>query len=85
MPLAYGVRVRASATAGTRDFKDLFPGLRLTRQDEFWEVRGSFTKDNFQIAGFAPIIGVFHKTQHSNIAFYDYVSSGMELTFTKAF
>jgi len=84
-PIAYGMRVKAAVTVGTRRFKDLFPGLRLTRRDEFWEVRGSFTKDNFQIAGFSPIIGVFHKRQKSNIAFYDYETSGMDLTFTKAF
>ena len=84
-PLGYGIRVKAAVTAGTRRFKDLFPGLRLAREDEFWEARGSFNKDNFQLAGFSPIIGVFHKRQRSNIVFYDYESSGMDLTFTKAF
>ena len=48
-------------------------------------MRGTFTKDNFEIAGFSPIISVFTKEQTSNVAFYDYQSNGMELTFTKAF
>ena len=85
MPIAYGVRVMAALTAGARDYKDLYPGLRLAREDRFWEVRGSFSKDNFQIAGFSPIVGVFHKRQRSNIAFYDFQSSGMDLTFTRGF
>lgn len=85
MPIAYGVRVKATLTAGNRQFKDPFPGLRLTRQDKFWEARGTFSKDNFQIAGLSPVIGVFFKQQHSNIVFYDYESSGLDLTFTKAF
>ena len=84
-PLAYGVRMNAVVTVGTRDFKDLFPGVNIKRQDRFWEIRGSFIKDDFQIAGFSPIIGVFHKQQHSNVAFYDYDANGMDLTFTKAF
>ncbi len=85
MPLAYGIRVKATATAGTRDYEDLFPGLRIARHDAFWELRGSFTKDNFQIAGFAPIVTVFSKEQRSNVALYQHQSNGMELTFTKAF
>tara|TARA_R110002020_G_scaffold154610_6_gene334611 strand:- start:3122 stop:4495 length:1374 start_codon:yes stop_codon:yes gene_type:complete len=85
MPIAYGVRVKAAVTAGRRDFEELFPGLRLLRQDRFWELRGTFTKDNFEIAGFSPIVAVFTKQQSSNVAFYDYQSNGMELTFTKAF
>ncbi|WP_171904796.1 porin family protein [Hoeflea olei] len=84
-PLAYGLRVNATVTAGTRDFKDQFPGLRLVREDRFWELRGRFTKDNFEIAGFSPVVSVFTKRQTSNVAFYDFTSSGMELTFTKAF
>ncbi|MCY0148231.1 surface lipoprotein assembly modifier [Hoeflea sp. G2-23] len=83
--LGFGVRMHASLTGGTRDFKSPFPGLGLVREDKFWEVRSSFRKDGFQIAGFSPIIGIFHKAQSSNVAFFDYQSSGMDLTFTKAF
>ncbi|AKH99148.1 Protein of unknown function (DUF560)/Tetratricopeptide repeat [Hoeflea sp. IMCC20628] len=84
-PIAFGLRMNAYLTVGTRDFEDLFPGLRLVRQDRFGELRGAFRKDDFQIAGLSPIIGLFHKQQSSNVAFYDYRTSGMDLTFTKAF
>lgn len=83
--LAGGIWMNASATLGDRRFKELFPGLRLLRNDTFWELRSSFRKDNFEIAGLSPVIGVFRKGQSSNVAFYDYTSMGMELTFTKAF
>lgn len=85
MPLAYGIRVKATATAGTRDYEGLFPGLRIARHDRFWELRGSFTKDNFQIAGFAPIVTIFNREQQSNVVLYEYQTNGMELTLTKAF
>jgi len=84
-PIAYGVRMTALLTAGRREFEDLFPGLRVLRQDRFWELRGTFRKDDFQIAGFSPIVGLSHKHQSSNVAFFDYETTGMDLTFTKAF
>ena len=83
--LGFGLRMDASFTGGSRNFENPFPGLGLVREDNFWEVRGSFRKDGFQIAGFSPIIGIFHKAQSSNVAFFDYQSSGTDLTFTKAF
>ncbi len=85
MPLVHGIWMNASVSVGKRKFKDLFPGLRILRQDTFWEVRGSFRKDNFEIAGLSPIIGVFRKSQNSNVVFYDYATTGMDITFTKAF
>lgn len=85
MALAYGIRMNASLSVGKRKFKDLFPGLRIFRQDTSWEIRGSFRKENFEIAGLSPIVGVFRKDQASNVAFYNFSSTGMDLTFTKAF
>ena len=83
--LVHGVRMSASLSSGERSFKGLFPGLGMARHDTFWELRGTFRKDNLEIAGLSPVIGIFRKEQRSNVAFYEYSTTGMELTFTKAF
>ena len=83
--LVHGVRMSASLSSGERSFRGLFPGVGMARHDTFWELRGTFRKDNLEIAGLSPVIGVFRKEQRSNVAFYEYSTTGMELTFTKAF
>lgn len=83
--LVHGVRMNASLSSGKRSFEGLFPGLRMPRKDTFWELRATFRKDNLQIAGLSPVIGIFSKDQRSNVPFYEYSTTGMDLTFTKGF
>ena len=83
--LMHGIWMNASLSAGSRNFEGLFPGLRLVRRDTFQEARASFRKDNFEIAGLSPIVGIFRREQQSNVAFYQYATTGLDLTFTKAF
>lgn len=84
-PIGHGIQMTASVKAGIRKFDELFPGATHAREDKFYEVRAAFQKNNFQIAGFSPVLSVFYKDQESDIALYRYTSSGVELTFTRAF
>jgi len=84
-PLVAGIRMTSSLRLGQNRYEANFPGVNVRREDNILIAKGSFQKDNFAIAGFSPVVTITYEEQKSNVAFYDYSSTGMELTFTKAF
>ncbi|WP_158285035.1 porin family protein [Hoeflea marina] len=83
--LSHGISVSAQLTLGSRGFEADFPGMGEPRRDEFYELRATVMKRDFQIFGVTPRFGISYLDQTSNVALYDFDRWSGDVTLTREF
>ncbi|MCP1337314.1 surface lipoprotein assembly modifier [Futiania mangrovi] len=81
----WGITAEVGGFAGYRDFDGPDPLFASTRKD--WRYSGSLylTKRDWSIGGFAPLVGVRHTINDSDINFYDYDRTELMFGVTRQF
>ncbi|MGB0498886.1 MAG: surface lipoprotein assembly modifier [Rubricella sp.] len=80
-----GFTVGGEIRTGLRDYDDIFPSQTFAREDRFSEASISVLSSRFEVFGAAPRLGVTHTVQSSNVPFYDYTRTELELSFSREF
>lgn len=83
--LPYGVSLYGELRYRNRDFKGFFPGTLVGRKDDQIDLRGTFTKRDWNWRGFAPKFEYTFTRNVSNVPFYDYRAHGANVTLTQRF
>ena len=80
-----GITAEVGGFVGFRDFEGPDPLFASTRKD--WRYSGSvyLTKRDWSIGGFAPLVGVRHTINDSDIDFYDYDRTEFTFGLTRQF
>jgi outer membrane protein len=83
--LPLGINASLAARFGIRDYEAAFPGTGAPRRDEFFELRATLLKRDWNLQGFTPRLGLSYYLQKSNVALYDFDRYAVDVTLTREF